>query len=32
MTNETELAYLVIAILIMLVISFVLTNSGPRRR
>jgi hypothetical protein len=32
MTNETELAYLVIAIFIMLIISFVLANSGRRRR
>lgn len=32
MTNETELTYLVLAIMLMLIITFVLTKTGPRRR
>jgi hypothetical protein len=30
--NETELTYMVIAILLMLIITFVLTKTGSRRR
>jgi hypothetical protein len=32
MTNEIELTYLVLAIVLMLIITFVLTKTGPRRR
>jgi len=32
MTNESELTYLVILILLMLIISLVLTRTGSRRR
>ena len=32
MTNETELTYLVLAIMLMLIITFVLTKTAPRRR
>jgi hypothetical protein len=32
MMNEVELTYLVLAIVLMLIVTFVLTKSGSRRR
>ena len=32
MTNENELLYLVISVLLLLILSFILTETGPRRR
>ena len=32
MVNETELSYLVLAIVLLLIITFVLTKTGSRRR
>jgi hypothetical protein len=32
MMNEAELSYLVLAIVLMLIVTFVLTKSGSRRR